>query len=600
MDFLVNYLIIIVIFLAAMFLLYQVFHRKTEEEELHDNDFYELKNLEKILSNTIDEMLMQSVQDLNLSRTEMEKRENLKRRLRNDIRESSNGNNGARDYVKEYIKEVMFKTLNINEETIDFVIPFDEPDKLKTLDKFQILLHLYKKKYDRKCLEKLFQENGWDQPKTSSQGKYYEITEADVKATYQKRAERLSYGDKVEILAQRMFEDNIGNSVVDLFCGESINMDGFSGGIGGITKVEYNYLEEVIKESSLRKNNQYDNINVMYKGKTIRLSCLSFGNLGTLKRVVKNLSRNNAKQQLTEQDGAVTTYMEDDSRVTACRPPANDGWSFYVRKFNSVKAQNTNDLITDQNSELPILLLKGIILAEKCSMFTGDVGSGKTTLLKNVFSYINPTFNIRVAESVFEMHLNKLYPYLNIQSMREAGNLTLEDILRIYKKTDTDVAILGEIDCPQLAGAFVELTQSGGKFTLGTSHHKTTDKLISYFRNALLNHYSFQSESIAEEQVVEAINFDLHMAEKDGHRYIERITQIVPVKKPTYENESLDESTKAYYRHRTNPITYELRDVVVCKNGKYEKTDNLTKEVYELMLGKFTSEEKESFIAMFS
>ena len=44
-------------------------------------------------------------------------------------------------------------------------------------------------------------------------------------------------------------------------------------------------------------------------------------------------------------------------------------------------------------------------------------------------------------------------------------------------------------------------------------------------RNALLKGAGFASEQIATEQVVEALNFDIHMeTDKSGHRYIERIT----------------------------------------------------------------------------
>ena len=49
-------------------------------------------------------------------------------------------------------------------------------------------------------------------------------------------------------------------------------------------------------------------------------------------------------------------------------------------------------------------------------------------------------------------------------------------------------------------------------------------------RNNLLQTGVFTNEKIAEQQVADVVNFDIHM-NKDisGHRYIERITEIIPL-----------------------------------------------------------------------
>ena len=82
-----------------------------------------------------------------------------------------------------------------------------------------------------------------------------------------------------------------------------------------------------------------------------------------------------------------------------------------------------------------------------------------------------------------------------------------------------------------------------------TLHHETTQKLIEYMRNALVSELGISDTIIAEKQVVDSINFDIHMIhDVNGHHYIERITQIV----------SQDDTDGV-----TGPKAYSLEDVIV-------------------------------------
>ena len=48
-------------------------------------------------------------------------------------------------------------------------------------------------------------------------------------------------------------------------------------------------------------------------------------------------------------------------------------------------------------------------------------------------------------------------------------------------------------------------------------------------RNALVCEWGISDIAVAEKQVVDSINFDIHMIhDTNGHHYIERITQIIP------------------------------------------------------------------------
>ena len=76
----------------------------------------------------------------------------------------------------------------------------------------------------------------------------------------------------------------------------------------------------------------------------------------------------------------------------------------------------------------------------------------------------------------------------------------------------------------------IQSAQVASKFTLFTHHAKTFPDLVTALRNSMLRAGVFRNEKTAEEQVVQVLNFDIHLV-KDfrGRRYIERITECIPV-----------------------------------------------------------------------
>lgn len=85
----------------------------------------------------------------------------------------------------------------------------------------------------------------------------------------------------------------------------------------------------------------------------------------------------------------------------------------------------------------------------------------------------------------------------------------------------------------------IQSAQVASKFTLFTHHAKTFPDLVTALRNSMLRAGVFKNEKTAEEQVVQVLNFDIHL-QKDfrGRRYIERVTECIPVKdSKTYDFE---------------------------------------------------------------
>lgn len=155
----------------------------------------------------------------------------------------------------------------------------------------------------------------------------------------------------------------------------------------------------------------------------------------------------------------------------------------------------------------------------------------------------------------------------------------------------------------------IQVSQVASLFTLFTHHAKTTENLIYSIRNNLLQTGMFSNERIAEQQVIDVVNFDIHMNKSvTGHRYIERITEIVPIIKyseyskeyKNYDNQEdkldafIDNIQEFFYR-MTDRKTFETRDVIRYENGAYVVGQPLTKKCQESLVKHLTAAESIDF-----
>ena len=411
---------------------------------------------------------------------------------------------------------------------------------------------IYRRHYGIHVFGRMVTEHAFNEAKTDEDGRaVYSIDEADIRRAYADCGLEPDYIDMLETVTQRCYEKLYGHDVADLLIMDP-DIDGVSGGVGGCTRIEYSYLEELMSPgaASGKKTNSYDVIYCVFRGRLIRMKFLSFGREETLERVVKNIYRYNSKTTLSKRNPVIHASMKNNSRIVVARPPVSDSWAFYVRKFASTDARKIESLITDKNADRVIELLKSIVMAECNFVISGNTGGGKTTLLKSLIGYINPSYTLRVIESSFELNINNLYPDRNVHVMQERGDFTIYDAITASKKMDTDVLILGEVNEPKVAGAFIQVAQSGSRMAITTLHHETTQKLIEYLRNALVCEFGLTDVHVAQKQVIDSVSFDVHMVhDVAGHHYIERITQIIPAQKED---------------------RYELRDIVVFDTEKKE------------------------------
>lgn len=211
-------------------------------------------------------------------------------------------------------------------------------------------------------------------------------------------------------------------------------------------------------------------------------------------------------------------------------------------------------------------------------------------MLMAMIENIYETMNIRVQETAFELHLRKIYPTRNILTFRETETISGQEGLDVQKKTDGSVNIIGEVATDPVASWMIQAAQVASKFTLFTHHAKTFPNLVTALRNSMLRTGVFKNEKTAEEQVVQVLNFDVHLV-KDfrGRRYIERVTECIPVedkneytfdhrKEKTLEGklEKFMDNTTHYFTKVTDKQIYQYRNILEFVDGEYVLTNKIT------------------------
>ena len=602
-----NYILMALIIILILGLLIWYFKKLTSiEEQLDFENPYTINFITSEVAEEFATALKVNLKEQNLTRRELEAREAAKQELRQSLKESAYGNPTAKQYIKNFIKDIVRgKKIGINEETIDFVMDFNNPRNLSNRDKFEIMLHFYMKEFDDLGFSKIIEDYEWLNPKVDEDGDFsYKVTKEDLDEAFDDfllSIEGITYEDKLEIISERVFSEYKGFGAVDILFDNTI--DEIDCGVSGIPLGRFDIKHLDMQNTSY----SYDAIWVMVHGINLHLSFLSLGSQDELVRICSNVYKFNAPYCLSRRKPYVVSTMKDGSRVVVIRPPMGEGWVFFVRKFDSMPSLAPEVVLSDEGNEIPLTLLKWLIKGYTNIAITGMQGTGKTTLLKTLISYFPKAINIRVQELEFESNLRYTYPDRNIMTMQETDSVTAQEGLDLQKKTNGSANILGEVATSQAASWLIQTSKVASLFAMFTHHAKTTEDLIIAIRNNLLDvngGAGFQNEKAAEDMVARAINIDVHMENIRGHRFMSRITEIIPINDrrypselPVNENLSLNDKlaldTIENQRRITDRALFTTKDLVVFENGRYVFKEYPSKELLDHIFNSLTEGEIE-------
>ena len=614
-----NILLTLVVLIAGGAGIYYFIKKKKEapQEKYVDVDekTYTLEKMQEFIKRRLDEITKVNLYDIGLSEEELKRRKNKKYELKKALKGCTYGDVNDKKYVKELIYDLLFKEYGVNESNISKAIPFDIPSLLTSQDKFDILLYMYKKDFGYEALTELIKKYNLAELKyvEGETKPSYVITAQEIENIFEMENLQLDFVDKLSIVVQRIYQHYKGYSSIDEV--RDMNIDGISGGVSGLPE---SFLSQVAQTSDAdylaqvsehRVPRACDSIWIFFQGKSIRLAFLSFGTEAELKRVCQNIYKYNNPGQLSDTNGYKINEMKDGSRVVVVRPSFSETWAFFVRKFDVKRSTLEQWFKGEPGCDESIELLKYLVKGARIISITGEQGCGKTTMLMGMIENIYETMNIRVQETAFELHLRKIYPTRNILTFRETDTISGQEGLDVQKKTDGSVNIIGEVATDPVASWMIQAAQVASKFTLFTHHAKTFPNLVTALRNSMLRTGVFKNEKTAEEQVVQVLNFDIHL-KKDfkGKRYVERITECIPIEdKNEYNYEHRNEKTLEgkfdkffdnathYFEKVTDKQLYTYRNILEYVDGEYLITNPITDENLRGMRENMDELDKEDF-----
>ena len=387
-NIMLRFVVVVIVFVTMAHMIKKNKNEIVEAKVDVDDKTYTLDKMIKFVKQRLDEITKINLYDIGLSEEELKRRKSKKYELKKALKGCTYGDVNDKKYVKELIFDLLSKEYGVNETNISKVIPFDTPSLLTAQDKFDILIHEYKKSFGYEALTEIIKKYNLATLKfVDGESKpCYVITNEEIDDIYEKENFSISFTDKLEVVVQRIYQQYKGYSSIDEI--RDMNIDGVSGGVSGlpesflsqVAQTDNDYLRQAMEAKIPRA---CDSIWIFFQGKSIRLAFLSFGTEAELKRVCQNIYKYNNPGQLSDTNGYKINEMKDGSRVVVVRPSMSETWAFFVRKFD-VKRATLEQIVKFQGKEETIELLKFLVKGARIIALTGEQGCRKNN---NAYGY---------------------------------------------------------------------------------------------------------------------------------------------------------------------------------------------------------------------
>ena len=487
-----------------------------------------------------------SMLDIELSEELRRNQEEHRRVVSASIRTCCTGNYGAKETVKEIIKDYLLDDLHLDKKTICSLVPFDNPEKMSAWEISESMIYYMDKQEEEKGFGLLCETYQLGKVQEERRVGYF-IAEESIRRTYQTMKLELSFMDQINIVSQLIFAKTVGLGVIDTLNQQKGYIEEIQLGMNGRVEQRYDYKEEL---SGRNKSASFsrDGVHILVQGNTIWLQYLSFGTEEELQRVLRNLIKESSAGELTKNHPMIVVDTIDGRRVSVSRPPMTDAWVGLIRKFDTVEEVSLEKLYQNvPKSELLVGLLRQLVRSGRNIAITGEMASGKTTLFRACLAETRKDLNIRVIEAdSFELNVRGFLPKSNSMTMRVTDRTPAEEVLAFARKTTGQIFAVGEINSAAVATMAMDLSKIASQL-LFSAHYVTTEHMIADFVNAKLCVGGYSEESLAEMDVVRCLGFDIHLKARYGKRYVQYINEVVPVANRTERKGKTYEIRQIYY-----------------------------------------------------
>lgn len=457
-------------------------------------------------------------------------------------------------------------------------------------EKFEIIMEYLKPMHKEKSLEYIMERFDLNKKRYYIENKTkgsFVVDDADINKVYRELNIELNYEILLKVLTTLIYQKYTGFGVIDTLY--EMDLNGINGGASG------SILQTVSSTGNTKKLPATRSIWIQYKGNYIHFRFMTFGTMAELQRVTQLVCRWGNPGALVAKRGYIVNTMPDKSRVVSVRPPAAECYAFFIRKFSlpnvsldfllnprvPIRDENgqkvigeDNEFLTEtvyHNTQLPKNCIKYSMLGKVSTLYTGRQSTGKTTMMIGSIEYIDPTLTLRTIEMTFELYLREIYSERNILSFSETMHILMEELQDLTKKTDAAITLIGEIATNAIAARWIQSGQVSSQFVIASHHGVTTSRAAIAIANSVAADTGMPNDT-ALQQVLDVLKQDVHLEMfSNGLRYIERITELIPLANtyaplPEIDENNLEKSKVVYIREyvkrKTERKEFYTRDIM--------------------------------------
>jgi len=428
---------------------------------------------------------------------------------------STSGDTDSRKIVKEYIKSILitgFELYSIDlsgrltdrvevehfafhpeDLNINLVIPFNNPKEIKVEDKFGILLQALgddEAMGNDTGIIRLLQD--------CEQKNSGIITTEDIESSFKKANPQLTDFEKLDYVAQKIYEELYGLKSIDVLAYSDINEVGFS------NDGEYVYL---------------------WADRKLHLSFLSFDVEAARIIQERAISFDKSVGALNENNPEVLCHRYDGARVTVTQKPYFSARNCCIRIFNKNQV-GFERLIEDERLKM---LTNALVKTGQSMILQGGLGTGKSTFMSVLYELLDKDLHIGLLEDMFELHIMQKYgKHRRVIEAQRTVNKSLKNGVETFLRMSVDVAGLGEARSGEALFSFIQLVQSVSIAAWMTGQVNCPENTVPRLKNLLMGTGIYSDEVAAANDIVHNINFIVQNSILDGKRYVSEVCEIIP------------------------------------------------------------------------
>lgn len=433
-----------------------------------------------------------------IEREEAEKEVVLYTKLKD---KASLGDKTAREYlVSQYSKFLIFTFRQLGLDVEDFVNFKDyQANDPKII--FEILMHVFDlgdiiKKYNIKI--------------RFTEQQLRDIVEAEKEEIDKYYSNQIN---KVKLLATLIYAREYGQDCIDSIQHHNINEIGI-----------------------LDKNYVY-----IVKGDKIYLDFLGFKDDSIILNIQKKTTQK-SPSNYDQQNPVLVAAKENSSRITVAGYAVTpDGcWYYNERIFNLSKI--TMEEMRDRFNTIDELIYRTGIFNQKgrgSHFITGsDMGVGKSTFMLAMMEKVPNEWGIGVLDTQNELQAKRKYPWKNIITLIEAGQMDVKRCFAIMLKMARDVLYVGEITQPREVGELINASLRLNSGVGATLHSISPYEVITNLRNLMLRTDMYDKADIAEADIARGLDLIFHLAKlPSGRIVVEYVVEVEYIDQDAYIRE---------------------------------------------------------------